>query len=288
MTAAPRRRRFQPSYVYVVFSTMLVLFTFGLLGLLFQAGNTLAQQLKEQLEFSLILKDNVSEKDALRLTDSLRQIPWVKSATYISKQEAARLFTEQTGEDFSDLLDYNPLFASINLTLDADYTHPDSLNRLQTTFERHRYVTEFHYERPIVTLLHEHLRTLTLILTAVAALLLLAAFSIIDSTIRLAVYASRMLIRSMQLVGATHGFIIKPFLTRSMLNGLMAALLAVVLLFLLVRFLAAELPETATVFSPPALLVVFGGMFLLGLAFSLFSTWLAVRKYLRMKVEELY
>ncbi|MCS6917947.1 MAG: permease-like cell division protein FtsX [Chitinophagales bacterium] len=283
-----RRRRFQPSYVYVVISTMLVLFTFGLLGIVFFAGHELARKLREQLEFTLILKDNVSAKEAQQLCDSLQRKPWVKEATYVSKEEAARRFTEQTGEDFSDLLDYNPLFSSVILKLHAAYTHPDSLARLEAMLQENKKISEFYYERPIITLLHRHLNNVALVLLGIALLLLVVSFSIIDSTIRLAVYASRMLIRSMQLVGATSRFIMTPFLRRGLLNGLLATALAIGLLLTLFRLVLARLPEMADVVPWTTLIIVSGSLLILGMLFSLVSTWLAVRKYLRMRVDELY
>ncbi|MCS6992090.1 MAG: permease-like cell division protein FtsX [Chitinophagales bacterium] len=285
---AVARRRFRPTYVYVIVSSMLTLFSFGLLGILFLAGNQLAEQLREQLEFTVILKDQVPPKEANKLCDSLRKYPWVKAAQYISKEEAARRFIEQTGEDFSDLLEYNPLFASINLKLQAAYTHPDSLIRLKTNLERHPWVSEFHYEKPVITLLHRHLRTASFVLIGISLVLLIAAVSIIDSTIRLAVYASRFLIRSMQLVGATGSFIMRPFLIRALVNGLLAALLAIGAIFLLNRFLRMQFPETAHLLSIDKQAIIFVFLLFLGILISVISTWLAVRKYLRMGVHDLY
>lgn len=281
-------RRFKPNYVYSIISTALVLFMIGLLALLFIHGNKLANQFKENIEFTVIIKDNVSEKSILALQKQLSAEPWVKSSKYVSKEDAAKIFTQENQEDFKDLLEYNPLFASVNLKLNAGYTSKDSINAIEQRVMAHAEVGEFYYERQLVEMLNDNLRKISWVIAAISLLLVLLAIGLIDSTIRLSMYSSRFLIRSMQLVGATRNFVIWPFTKRSLQNGLIASAIAILALMTLLNFAISQVPELLALQDAAMLLLVFTGILLLGLLFSYLSTHLAVNKYLRMKLDELY
>lgn len=260
----------------------------GLLALLFIHGNRLANQFKENIEFTVIIKDNVNEKQILSLKKSLEQEPWTKSAEYISKAQAAKIFTQDNQEDFKDLLDYNPLFASINLKLNAAYTSQDSIDAIEKRVMQHAEAGEFYYQHKLVEVLNDNLRKVSWIITAISLLLLMIALTLIDSTIRLSMYSSRFLIRSMQLVGATRSFITWPFTKRSLINGLVSAALAIVTLLTLLNFAISQIPELMALQDVKMLVLIFSAILLMGLVFSYLSTHMAVRKYLRMKLDELY
>ncbi|MEO5675545.1 MAG: permease-like cell division protein FtsX [Chitinophagales bacterium] len=281
-------RRFKPNYLYSIISTALLLFMMGILAMIFSSGRKLANQFKENLEFTVIIKDNVSEKEIFALQNNLQAEPWVKSAEYISKAEAAKIFSKDNGEDFKDLLDYNPLFASINLNLHSEYTGQDSINIIEQSVTSHPEVSEFYYEHKLVEALNDNLRKVGWLMVGISVLLIIVTISILDSTIRLSMYANRLLIRSMQLVGATRMFIIKPFLSRSMINGLIAAIVAIFLLLAVMKFATSQVPELEALQDYSIIGLIVAGILILGLTFSFFSTWLAVRKYLGMKIEELY
>lgn len=281
-------RRFKPNYLFSIVSTALVLFMLGVLALIFSSGRKLANQFKENLEFTVIMKDNVNEKAIIALQQQLEKEPWVKSADYVSKEEAAKIFSKDNGEDFKDLLDYNPLFASINLKLYSDFTSQDSINKIEQTVLAHPEVSEFYYEHKLVEVMNDNLRKIGWFIIGISIILLVVAITILDSTIRLSMYAHRLLIRSMQLVGATRSFITKPFLTRSIANGFIASIIAVVLLFVLMKFAMSQISELQALQDYRLIGLIFGGIFIVGLLFSSLSTVIAVRKYLRMKIDELY
>ncbi len=260
----------------------------GVLAMVFSSGRKLANQFKENLEFTVIMKDNVNEKQILDLKNQLANEPWVKSAEYISKEEAAKIFSKDNGEDFKDILDYNPLFASINLKLHSEYTSQDSINRIEKIVNARPEVSEFYYEHKLVEVLNDNLRKVGWGIIGISALLIIVAVSILDSTIRLSMYANRLLIRSMQLVGATRSFITKPFLSRSMINGLVAAAAAIIFLLILMRFATSQIPELEALQDYRIIMLIFAGLIIFGILFSLTSTLFAVRKYLGMKIEELY
>lgn len=280
--------RFRPNYLYSVVSIALVLFTLGILALVFSSGRKLAKQFKENLEFTLIIKDNVNEKEIIALKNQLTEEPWVKSAEYVSKEDAAKIFSKDNGEDFNDILDYNPLFASINLKLYADYTSQDSINKIQNLVTTHPEVSEFYYEHRLVEVLNDNLRKIGWFIIGISVLLIVITITLIDSTIRLTMYANRLLIRSMQLVGATQSFITKPFLSRSIVNGLIAAVSAIFLLWTLMKFATRQVPELQALQDYEVIGLIFLSIMIIGLLFSFVSTLFAVRKYLRMKIEELY
>jgi cell division transport system permease protein len=281
-------RRFKPNYLFSIVSTSLVLFMLGILALVFSSGRKLANQFKENLEFTVIIKDNVSEKEILALQDTLENEPWVKGAQYVSKKEAAKIFSHDNGEDFKDLLDYNPLFASINLKLYSNYTGQDSINKIEAVVTAHPEVSEFYYEHKLVEVLNDNLRKIGWLIIAISIILIVVAITILDSTIRLSMYAHRLLIRSMQLVGGTRAFITKPFLSRSIINGFIAAIIAIVLLFALMKFAVTQVPELQALQDYAVIIFIFAGILVMGLLFSFLSTLIAVRKYLRMKIDELY
>lgn len=281
-------RRFKPNYIYSIISTSLVLFMIGLLALLFIHGNKLGNQFKENIEFTVIMKDNASEKSILALQKKLMQEPWVKSSKYVSKEDAARIFAQDNQEDFKDLLDYNPLFASINLKLNAGYTSKDSIDAIELRVMKHSEVGEFYYERQLVEMLNDNLRKVSWVLIGISLLLVLLAIGLIDSTIRLSMYSSRFLIRSMQLVGATRNFVTWPFARRSLQNGLLASGIAILALMTTLNFAISQVPELLALQDVTMLVIVFSGVLVLGLLFSYLSTHFAVNKYLRMKLDELY
>jgi cell division transport system permease protein len=281
-------RRFKPNYIYSIISTSLVLFMIGLLALLFIHGNKLGNQFKENIEFTVIMKDNASEKSILALQKKLMQEPWVKSSKYVSKEDAARIFTQDNQEDFKDLLDYNPLFASINLKLNAGYTSKDSIDAIELRVMKYSEVGEFYYERQLVEMLNDNLRKVSWVLIGISLVLVLLAIGLIDSTIRLSMYSNRFLIRSMQLVGATRNFVTWPFARRSLQNGLIASSISILALMTTLNFAISQLPELMALQDVAMLITVFSGVMVLGLLFSYLSTHFAVNKYLRMKLDELY
>lgn len=282
------KRRFRPSHFYSIVMTALVLFMIGIVALLFLQGKKLTNQFKENLDFTVIIKDNVSEKNILVLQKKLSSEPWVKKAEYISKDQAAKIFMQDNQEDFKDLLDYNPLFASINLRLNAGYTSPDSIDAIEKRVMSNPEAGEFYYERKLVQVMNDNLRIIGWIMIGLSTLLMIIAVTLIDGTIRLSMYSNRFLIRSMQLVGATRGFIRSPFIKRSLIDGFIAGIIAVIGLLLLLNFSLNQIPDLSVLNDLQVTLMVLAGVMIAGLFFSFISTHFAVSKYLKMKLDELY
>ena len=271
-----------------IISIALVLFLMGLIMLMGLLGNELSVYVKENLSFSIVLKDSVKETDIKKMQTKLDALPYIKSTAYISKEQAAKELEEELGENPETFLGFNPLQASIEVKLHADYANPDSLSLIEKEIKRYTSVDELLYRKDMMEMVHNNLQRLSVILLALAAVLTLISFVLIGNTIRLLIYSKRFLIHTMQLVGATAGFIRAPFIRYNLVSGLIAALLAIMLLTGAIYYLQNELDGFIQLLDMRTLLIVDGAVLVLGLFLSTIATVIAVNKYLRMKVDQLY
>lgn len=271
-----------------IISIALVLFLMGLIMLMGLLGNELSVYVKENLSFSIVLKDSVKETDIKKMQTKLDTLPYIKSTAYISKEQAAKELEEELGENPETFLGFNPLQASIEVKLHADYANPDSLSLIEKEIKRYTSVDELLYRKDMMEMVHNNLQRLGVILLALAAVLTLISFVLIGNTIRLLIYSKRFLIHTMQLVGATAGFIRAPFIRYNLVSGLIAALLAIMLLTGAIYYLQNELDGFIQLLDMRTLLIVDGAVLVLGLFLSTIATVIAVNKYLRMKVDQLY
>ena len=282
------RRRFKPSHIYSIISTALVLFVAGILFLILLHGSKMSDYLKENISFTLILKDNVTEENGKKLQEELSSQPYVKSADYISKTQAQDIYIEEFGDDYRDMLEGNPLFASIDIKMNANFTQPDSVMAIQNRLQANSAVQEFYYESKLVELSNKNFKTFSFIIIVLSLLLGFVAFTLIDSTIRLAMYSQRFLLRSMQLVGATNSFIRRPFLLKGLINGFISGLIAVALLITLLNVMLNILPDLKALQDFNLTILLFAGIISLGILFTIASSYFVVNKYLRMHLDELY
>jgi len=289
-TQAPqaKSKRFKPSYFYSVISITLVLLLLGILALIINQAGQLSRYFRENIEIAVILKEEVNETETFQFQKRLEGEPYIKSTEYVSKEQAATQLREELGEDFIDLLGYNPLFSSVNIYLNAGYANPDSIAIIKAQLQDYPQVKEIFYQETLVEVINRHLRTAGILVGIISVLFLIVAVTLIDNTLRLAMYSNRFLIRSMQLVGATRWFVIKPFVLRGIGNGLISGLVAVVALAALVWYVQQKLTTLLVVSDLAIFAAIFAGIILLGVLISGVSTYLAVRKYLKMQLDELY
>jgi cell division transport system permease protein len=280
--------RLRSSYLSSVISNSLVLFMLGILLLLLFNAKRLSDFVKENIGFSVILHDDVREVEASFLRKTLDASPFVRITEYISKEEAARELKEELGEDFIGFLGYNPLSSSIEVRLRADYANPDSIRKIEDELMSHRPVKEVFYQKSLVALVNENVQRISAIIILFSALLFFIALVLINNTIRLSVYSKRFIINTMKLVGATWGFIRKPFLLKGVAHGLYASLLAVMLLCGVIYIVEGEFYEVVNFDQVELLAAIFGLVIVTGILINLISTYLAVNKYLRLKVDDLY
>ena len=281
-------RRLKTSYISTVVSITLVLFVLGLLGLVMLHARKLSDHVKENLGFSVILHDNAKPAEINHLQKTLDGMPAVKTTEYVASELAAETLMDDLGEDFVEFLGYNPLFPSIEVRLIANYANPDSLVLFEGEVMKNRIVREVHYQKDLVSSINENVKKIGLGLLVFSLLLLAIAFALINNTIRLSVFSKRFLIKSMQLVGATQSFIRKPFIIKGMIQGLIGATLAILLLLGLLYGGQRQIPELITFQDTRMLLSLFLMVILLGIVISWISTHLAVKKYLRIKTDYLY
>lgn len=282
------QRRIATSQFTTIISITLVLFLLGLLGMIILHANKLSDYVKENIGFSIIMREGVRESGILELKKSLDRAPYVKSAEYIPPDRAAEKLQDELGEDFVGFLGYNPLLPSIDLRIKAAYTVNDSLTRIERQLLQRPEVKEVFYQKSLVDAINRNLEKISLILLGFSAILLFIAIVLINNTIRLSVYSKRFLIRSMQLVGATEGFIRKPFLSRSILHGTVSALVALGILMVMLYFALDQIPELLELQDPVMLIGWAVFIVLLGVFISWSSTYFAVRKYLRIRTDLLY
>lgn len=284
------QRKLTGSYITSVVSIALVLFTIGLFGIIILNANKLSDLIKENIGFEIILKDGVREAGIIQLQKLLDANPHVKSTYYITKEEATKRLSEDLGEDFIQWLgeDENPLLPTIEVRFRAEWGNSDSLAMIEQKLLQNTDVKEVYYQKSLVDLINQNIRRIALVLFVFVILLLTIAIALINNTIRLSVYAKRFLIRSMQLVGATEGFIRRPFVITGIVQGLIGAVFASLLLSLMLYVGLRSIPEMAQLQDYTLLGVLFAVLLLLGMLLTGVSTFFALRKFLRSSTDKLF
>jgi len=282
------KTRLRSSYLTLVISVSLVLFLLGILGLVLINAKELSDYFRESLSFSVMLNDDSKEADIRMLQKDLDAKLYVKSTEYVSKEEAAAKMEKDLGEDFISFLGDNPLPPSIDVYLYADFTHPDSVAKIEKYVLEYPFVKEVYYQESLLFLINENVRKISLFLLVISSFLFLIALTIINNTIRLSIYSKRFLIRTMQLVGATRSFIRGPFLFQSAFYGLIAALIAMSLLLGLLYLIEKEFLMMFTFESTNLLLLLGAFILITGILINILSTFFSVNRYLRISEDKLY
>lgn len=282
------KRRLRSSYASVVVSISLVLFMIGMLGLLVLNAKRISDHVKENFVFTVMLKPDAKELEVRQFQKSLELKDYVLATEYVSAEEAADLLKEDLDEDFVQFLGFNPLSNSIDVYFKADYATSETLGVVADELGDHPLVQEVAYDKPLIQLMNENIRKISIGILSVSALLTLIAVALINSSIRLSIYSRRFLIKTMQLVGATKRFIRRPFLWRGMRMGVIGAVIALALLAGMLVGIERNIPDLVAVDDYQMLGTLAGGTLLLGVFISWICTFFAVRKYLRLKTDELY
>ena len=282
------KKRLFRSYLTTTVSIALVLLLAGIMALLALNAGKLSDYVRENIGLTLFLNEQATDNDVARLQKMLDTHAAVKSCVYVDKETAAQQLQEELGEDFQGFLGFNPLLASMDVKLNAAYTHPDSLALLELGFMRMPQVKEVYYQRDVMKLINDNVQKIGMVLVVLALLLLFIFSALINNAIRISIFSQRFIINTMQLVGATRGFIRRPFVAKSMWYGFLGALLANGLIAALVFTYRNEFGDIFDLFGPEKLALTFGLVFLLGAFLSWVSTFMAVNKFLRLKFDELF
>ena len=283
-----QRRRVIRSYFGIFFSVSLILFVVGVLSLLVLNARQVSQHIKEQVVLTIFIDDNAKEVEVNQLETMLKLAAFTKSVSYISKEQAAKEHSADIGEDFMDFLGYNPLKDAIDLRLKGDYVTTHRVDSISAFSAEKPFVSELVFDRPLVNLLNENIERARLLLLACCLFFLILSIILINNSIRLSIYAKRMIIKTMQLVGARKRFIRGPFIRTYLLLGMISAFIACLGVWVLVINAQAYLPGIDLLMNPKSLLISFVGVFLLSMLISSISARWATQRYLNLKTQSLY
>ena len=283
-----QKRRLRSSYISVIISISLVLFLLGFLGLLVINTKKVSNYFKEKAAITLFLNNDVKLEGIKKLQSSIDKEVFTRSTQYISKEDAVGIYKEENGEDFMDFLGYNPLQNSIDIFVKADYVTPEKMLEIETKYAANQFVSDVSYDKPLIGLLTKNVKRISFFILLFSGLASLIVVVLINSSIRLSVYAKRFTIKTMQMVGATKHYIRKPFVWRSIKLGIFGAIVALIELSILVYYLNYNFPEFGFMNNPIELLVLFSSVFIIGITITWFSTFFATQRFLNLRTDELY
>jgi cell division transport system permease protein len=282
------RSKARSSSISTVVGISLVLFMLGTLSFVLINAKKLSDHVKKSFRIQVFINDDVNDAEIVKFQKMLEIEDFIANTDYISKEEAVAMMEEEIGEDFVEFLGYNPLQASIDLHLEPDYAHPDSLAWIEKSIYANPRVKEVVYQPDLIELVNKNIRRISMVVLGFSILLLIIAIALINNTIRLAVFSKRFIIRSMQLVGATRGFIMQPFIWSGIAHGLWAAVIALFLIAGVLYLAKSEIPELMSIQDVSSFIQLFGLVVLLGILISVISTIFAVNKYLNSDLDKLY
>lgn len=283
-----QRRRLISSYFSVVLSISLVLFLLGLLGLFVINSSKISNYFKEQIPLSIYLKDSAKEVEIEQLKQSLEMADYTKTATYVSKEEAAEKHIETIGEDYLEFLGYNPLQNSIDVEILAQYVTPAQLSEIAEEIGTKDFVEEVQYDEVLVALFDKNIKVISFWMMVFSVVFLAIAVLLINSSIRLSVYARRFTIKTMQMVGATKSFIRRPFIWKSIRLGILGSFLAMAGVATVLYFLDRSWPQLELLADPIGVGALFLFIFLMGVFITWLSTYFATQRFLNLRTNELY
>lgn len=283
-----QRRKLITSYFSVTLSISLVLFLLGILGLLVLNTQKLADHFKEQITVTVFLKDSAKQVEIDQLEKRLAMAEYTKATQFVSKEEAADIHSSEIGENFIDFLGYNPLRNSIDLQLNADFVDSEQIASIAEELNTLAYVEEVSYDQPLIALLTENVKRVSLWILVASAAFTLIAVLLINSSIRLSIYSKRFIIKTMQMVGATKRFIRRPFIWTNIKLGMLGAVIALGGIGIVLYYFDQNLPELNLTQDFLMLGILFAGVFVLGIIISLISTFFATQRFLNLRTDDLY
>lgn len=283
-----RKQSFFNARLTSTISIALVLYVLGGVTLMGLLATELSSFVKENIGLSIVLSDNTTPKQIEQLKRELDKGSYVKDYNYISKEQALDEIVEQLGENPEDFLGYNPLLASMEVRLKSEYANNDSLQWINREIRSHSYVSELNYQKDLIQLVNDNIKRIGIALLVMALVFLFISFALISNTIRLMAYSKRFLIHTMKLVGATPGFIRRPFIVSNIFTGIIAAILAIALLAGSLYYAATHIENIYTLAPPQSLLIVAGVVVLLSIIITTISAFFAVNRYIRMDRDDLY
>jgi cell division transport system permease protein len=283
-----QKRRLRSSYFSVVISIALVLFMVGFLGLVLLKSTQVANHFKEEVVITLFLKNNTSKDQTENLRNSLIKEIFTRKIIYISKEDAAKFYAEDLGEDFVNYLGTNPLKNSIDIYLNPGFVTPEKMEEIADRFKNNTYVFEVSYDKPLVTFLTQNIQRVSFWLFVISSFFGLIALILINSSIRLSVYSKRFNIKTMQMVGATKSFIRKPFIWNGIQLGFIGAIISLIALSVVIYYIDQKIPSLQLTSDYTTLAYLGGGILIIAFVISWLSTFFATQRFLNLQTEKLY
>lgn len=282
------KRRLANAYVSTVISISLVLLLVGVASLLLINARNVSDYFKEHMQVSVLMKEDVSDEEAQEYQSELECMNFIHSTRFVSKEQGVEEMKAMLGEDFLSVFETSPIPASIDITLEARYVSPDSLEIVRNHILESDLVDEISYQQSLIEALNENLGKIALWLGVFIALLLFISFVLINNTVRLTVLSHRFTIHTMKLVGATRSFIRAPFLLRSVFLGLFSAFLAIIILLMGMFLVRKEFSQLFEIFRMDLMLLVMGVVVVTGVLICVVSTYFVVNKLVSLSKDELY
>ena len=283
-----QKRRLISSYFSVVISIALVLFMVGFLGIVLLKSTQVANHFKEEVVITLFLKNDTSKDQIENLRNSLIKEIFTRKIIYISKDDAAKFYAEDLGEDFVNYLGTNPLKNSIDIYLNPGFVTPEKMGEIADRFKDNSYVFEVSYDKPLVTFLTQNIQRVSFWLFVTSSFFGLIALILINSSIRLSVYSKRFNIKTMQMVGATKGFIRKPFIWNGVQLGFIGAIISLIGLSVVIYYIDQKIPTLQLTTDYTTLAYLGGGILIIAFVISWLSTFFATQRFLNLQTEKLY
>lgn len=283
------KNKVRGAYLTSLVSISMVLLLLGIVGWMILGASFLSNYVKENICFSLIIKNDVREADIKQYQKTLDAKNFIKATEYITKEDAANSLQEELGEDFISTLGYNPLSATLNVYLIADYAHPDSIAKIENFFlTESDIVEELAYQHNLLGLINDNINKISLVLLVFSVALLVISLALINNTVRLMIFSKRFIINSMRLVGAKRSFIRKPFLISGALQGFFSSLIAIAILSAIFYFVNKHIGEVVSLIDPLIIVSLYAILIIIGMLLTSISTYFSVNKYLKLKTSNLY
>jgi cell division transport system permease protein len=283
-----QKRRLASSYISVVISIALVLFMVGILGLVLLKSTLVSNRVKEKVAITLFLKDKVSAKQINSFKISIAEEAFTRRVIYTSKKQAARQYSKEIGEDFLTFLGENPLKNAIDIFLKADFVTPEIMQEIETRFLKNAFVADISYDKPLINLLTKNIQRISFWLLVISSFFGLVAIILINSSIRLSIYAKRFNIKTMQMVGATKSFIRRPFIWQGIKLGFIGAFLSLIGLGVVIYYLDKFAPSLGLLKDYISLSYLVGGVLVSAFIITWLSTFFATQRFLNLQTDELY
>lgn len=282
------KNKFKANHITSTFSMSLVLFLVGLVSLLLFVARDLSVQVRENINLSIILEDEISPSYRQRIQKFMETAPFTKSVVYVSKDDALKEHIASLGEDPQDFLGYNPLKASLEVKLNAEYANTDSVTVIESKLKAFDDINRIAYQKDLVSLVNENVRKISFVLLGLAVVLLIVSMALINNTIRLSIYANRFMINTMKLVGATSWFVRKPYIIKGVLSGVVAALISLVLLSAMLYYVLVQFGLTGFSINPLTAIYVSLIVIVSGVLLTALSSYIAVGRFLKMNRNDMY